>query len=266
MRADVLAETLRERAHSTLWWAVGLTATVALTVAFYPSVRDDTALSDLSQDMPESLRALFVGGELDITSAAGYLNSQVFALVAPLVFLVFSIGHGAGAVAGEEEQGTLDLLLAHPLRRRDYVLQRAAALGALVAVLTVVLFAATAIGAVPVDLEIGLDKLAAGSISVGLLALLFGVLALATGAVRPGRAVAIAVAAGLAVLTWLFDGLSHTVGALEPLRPVSPFYQALGHSPLREGAPWAGWGILAAVTLALVALAIAGFERRDTRQ
>lgn len=266
MPTEVLAQTLRERARSTTWWALGLAALVALTVAFYPSVRDDTALADFSKDLPESLRALFVGGELDIVSPAGYLNSQIFALVAPLVLLVFSIGHGSGAVAGEEEQGTLDLLLAHPLRRRDYVLQRFVALTALVAVLTVVLLVAVALGALPVDLDIGLGKLVAGSVSVGLLALVFGSLALAVGAVRPGRATAIAVAAGIAVVTWLLDGLSHAVGALDFLRPLSPFYQALGGSPLRDGAQWRGWAILLGATAVLVAIAVVGLERRDARQ
>ncbi len=266
MGTEVAVQTMRERGRSTVWWAAGLVALVALTVAFYPSIRADPSLNDLSKDMPESLRALFAGGELDITSAAGYLNSQVFALVAPLVLLVFSIGHGSGAVAGEEERGTLDLLLANPLRRRDYVLQRFAALTALLAVLVAVLLLATAIGARPVGLEIGVGKLAAGSISVGLLALLFGTLALAVGSARPGRAGAIAVATGVAVAAWLFDGLSHTVGALEEWRPVSPFYQALGKSPLREGPPWGGWAILVAVTAVLVAAAVVGLERRDVQQ
>ena len=44
-----LLETLRERRRSLLWWSLGLVALVALNVAFYPSVRDDTALNDYVQ-------------------------------------------------------------------------------------------------------------------------------------------------------------------------------------------------------------------------
>ena len=32
----------------------------------------------------------------------------------PALFLVASVGNGAGAIAGEEERGTLDLLLSFP--------------------------------------------------------------------------------------------------------------------------------------------------------
>lgn len=266
MAADVLVEAIRERRRSLLWWMLGIVALVALTVAFYPSIRDDASLSEYAEDLPESLRALFAGGEVDIASPAGYLNSQVYALMAPLILLIFTIGAGAGAVAGEEERGTLDLLLAHPVRRRNYVIQRALALAVLVALLSAALLAAVALGSLAVDLEIGFDKLFAASVSVGLLALLFGAAALAAGAIRPGRSRAIAVAAGLAVAAWIFDGLAQTVDALDPWRPLSPYYQALGENPLREGIPWDGWAILAAGTALLVVVAAAGLERRDVRQ
>ncbi len=264
--AEVLTQALGERRRSLLWWSLGLVALVALNVAFYPSIRDDTAINDYVKDLPESLRGLFAGGELDIASPAGYLNSQIYALMAPLVLLIFAIGAGAGAVAGDEERGTLDFLLAHPLRRRDYVVQRFLALAVLVSALALVLLATVAVGSWLVDLEIGFDRVVAASVSVGVLALLFGTIALAAGSVRPGRARAIAVAAGVAVASWLLDGLGQAVDVLDSWRPVSPYYQAIGRNPLREGAPWSGWAILAVATAVLVAVAAVGLERRDLRQ
>jgi ABC-2 type transport system permease protein len=266
MPTEVLVESVRERQRSVLWWTIGIAAAIALNVAFYPSVRDDQALADYAKDLPESVRALFAGGELDITSPVGYLWSQVFALMAPLLLLIFSIGAGAFAVAGEEERGTLDLLLAQPVRRRDYVLERFLALGTLVLQLTLVVLFTVAIGSALVDLEIGFDKLVAASASVGLLALLFGTVALAVGSVRPGRVPAIAVASGLAVVSWLLDGLAQVVDALEPWRPLSPYYQALGHNPLREGVPLGGWAILIGLTALFAVVAAAALERRDLRQ
>ena len=92
-----------------------------------------------------------------------------------------------------------------------------------------------------------------------------GALALAVGAARPGRSAAIAAAGGLAVATWIFDGLAQAVDALEPWRPLGPYYHALGQNPLREGALWGGWTILAAATAAFVVCAAVGLERRDVR-
>ena len=266
MRAEVLVEALRERRRTLAWWSLGVIALVAINVAFYPSIRGDTALNDYVKNLPDSVRGLFVGGELDITSPAGYLNSQIYAVMAPIVLLIFAIGAGAGAVAGEEERGTLDFLLANPLRRRDYVVQRFLALTALVAALAGVLLATVWLTSLLVDLEIGLDRLAAASLSVGLLALFFGTVALATGSLRSGRAEAIAVAAGVGIASWLLDGLGQAVDVLEPWRPLSPYYQLIGKNPLREGALWSGSGIVAAATVLLVAVAAVGLERRDLRQ
>jgi ABC-2 type transport system permease protein len=266
MPTEVLVETVSERRRSLLWWALALVALIGLNIAFYPSVRDSASLSDYGKDLPKGLRALFAGGEIDIASPVGYLNSQVYALMAPLLLMIFSIGAGAAAVAGEEERGTLDLVLAHPVRRRDYVIQRFLAIAALVGVLTAVVLASVALGSWLVDLEIGFGKLVAASVSVGLLALLFGALALAAGAIAPGRARAISVAAAVAVAAWMLDGLGQSVDALDPWRPVSPFYQALGHSPLRDGVPWGGWAVLALITGVLVMCGALGLERRDIRQ
>ena len=78
-----------------------------------------------------------------IASGTGYWAAFI---LAPLVLLIFAIGAGAGAVAGEEERGTLDLVLAHPVRRRDFVLQRFAALVGLIAALAGVLLLSVALG------------------------------------------------------------------------------------------------------------------------
>ena len=266
MKTEVLFESLRERSRSTLWWTLGLVLLVGVNIAFYPSVRDDEALSDYAKELPESLRALFAGGELDLASPVGYLNSQVFALTAPLVLLIFAIGAGSGAVAGEEEKGTLDLLLAHPLRRRDYVIQRSLALAVLIAGLGFVLLGAVALGSAAVGLEIGFDRLVAVTVSVTLLALFVGSLALMIGALVPGRARAIAIAAGASVTAWLLDGLGQAVHVLEPWRPLSPYYQALGQNPLRNGPPWGGWALLVLATVAVIVIGAIGLERRDVRQ
>jgi beta-exotoxin I transport system permease protein len=266
MGTEVVWQTLRERRRSLLWWGLGIVALVGINIAFYPSVRDSAGLSDYSKDLPEAMRALFAGGETNLISATGYLNSQVFALMAPLVLLIFAIGVGAASVAGEEERGTLDMLLAQPLERADFVLQRFLALLALVVALTAGLLATVAVGSWIVSLEIGFGKLVAASGSVGLLALLFGALALAVGAVRPGRGRAIAVAAGVAIAAWMLDGLGQAVNALEPWRPISPYYQALGTNPLHNGVPWGHWVLLIALTALVVATAIAGLRRRDLRQ
>ena len=119
-----------------------------------------------------------------------------------------------------------------------------------------------------VDLEIGFERVLAASVSVGLLAVLFGAVALAGGALRPGRTRAIAIAAGLAVASWVFDGPAQAVDVLEPWRRLGPYYDALGQNPLLRGeSPWGGWALLAAGDHDPRRRAPrSGLERRDVRQ
>ena len=123
-----------------------------------------------------------------------------------------------------------------------------------------------AVGSWTVDLEIGFDRVVAACVSAGLLAVLYCAVAVAAGSLAPGRTRAIAAAAALAVAAWIFDGLAQAVDALDPWRPVEPYYHALGRRPLTEGISVASWALLALATAVLVLIAAAGLERRDIRQ
>ncbi len=266
MKAELLAETVRERRRSIGWWLLGIAALVGINIAFYPSIEDTSGLGDYAKQLPDTLRALFAGGETDLTSPTGYLNSQVFALMGPMVLLIFSIGAGSEVIAGEEEKGALDLLLAQPLSRTALVLQQFGGLAAMVLLLSAGLLLTTWAGCLVVDLEIGAGALIDATVAVALLSLLFGTIALAVGALFPGRGRAAAVAGGLAVASWILDGLGRAVGVLEPWRPLSPYYQAIGTNPLADSAPAGRWLLLIGLTLAFLALAVAGLRRRDIRQ
>lgn len=266
MNAEIVLESSREHRRSLLWWGVGITLFIGINLVFYPSIRDSTGLSDYSKDMPEAVRALFVGGELDLTSPSGYLNSQIFALMAPTLLTIFAVSAGAAVIAGDEERGLLDLRLAQPVTRGSFVLQQFLWLVTGTFVLTVVLAATVYLGSIPFDLTIGFGKVVAATISTALFALLFGTLALAVGGVIPGKSRAIAVAAAAATLSWVLDGLSKAVSWLDPFQDVSPYYQAFGQNPLTGGAPWTGWLFLVAGIAVLLLVAVLGLRGRDVRQ
>ena len=107
-----------------LWWSVGLSAINILTILLYPSLADVPEFDEVFETMPEAIARLFVGDVVSLTSPEGYLNSQLFIVALPIIFLIFTIARGSGAIAGEEERGTLDLLLSLPVRRSQVVLEK----------------------------------------------------------------------------------------------------------------------------------------------
>ena len=53
-----------------------------------------------------------------------YLNGELFSFMTPLFVMIFAIGLAAAQIAGEEENGTLSLLLAYPVSRDRLLAQK----------------------------------------------------------------------------------------------------------------------------------------------
>jgi ABC-2 type transport system permease protein len=180
----------------------------------------------------------------------------------PLLVLVHAIGAGARAIAGEEDAGRLELVLAYPVRRRDAVLAKGAAVAASVAVLC----AAAGLAMLVLDpvfgLELSLGNLAQAIAGLTALGLFHGWLALGVGAAVPSRALAIGIPAGGAAAGYLVNGLHGVAGWLDPFRFLSPFW-LVGSSPLQNGVDALGTIVVTAAAVVALVAGAALLERRD---
>jgi ABC-2 type transport system permease protein len=261
MAAELLRRGLLDHRRALVGWCLGVVGYCVLIAAIYPSIKGFSGFEKLVQQYPTALKSLFsIGG--DITTGAGFLDTELFSLMLPLLVLVLAIGSGARTFAGEEETGRLELVLAYPLRRRNAVLAKATALAAEVALVCVVGFVALAAldGIVGLGLDFG--HLAGALLGVALLGLLYGWLAVAVGAAWPSKLLALGVPAGYAAAAYLVGGLHALAGWLDPVRFLSPFW-LVGQSPLESGVD--GWGVLVVAAAAAAVLAAGAFfvERRD---
>ena len=266
MLGSVWGKTLRDYRRSLAWWAVGLVGFVALYAAIYPTVQDLPDVDELLDSYPEALRAFVGAGEgIDLSSPEGYLQTEAFSFLVPLLFLIFGIGAGAGAIAGEEERGSLEVLLAQPVSRRRVVLEKLTAIAAAVVALGLVLWIGLWLGALAVDMEISAGRLLAAVVSAVLLALAFTSLALLVGALSGRRALAIGIAAVVALAAYVLDSMATLVEELEAVQPLSPFYLYRAAEPLRHGLDPVHALALLALAVAFAVLAVPAFERRDLR-
>jgi beta-exotoxin I transport system permease protein len=264
----VLAHALWRRRTSLLWWGLGLVGVVALLAVAYPTVRDNAELDKTFSGLSPGTQALLgLGGGATLTSPVGYLNSQFFANILPVMLLVFAVGMAAWSVAGDEADGTLELLLANPISRARVVLARAVALLLLLGALTAICAAVLVTTAPAVGLDQGLPavRLVQASIAGAAVAWTFAAVAFAVGAATGSRALALAIASALAVFGFVIEGLAAQVRILRPVRAVSPWHWLLGSDPLQHGLAWTAWILPLVVGALLVVLGSLRFARRDLR-
>lgn len=258
-----LASDLRLRWRSLMWWSIGVVALVAVSDAFYPSIAGDPSLNEVMEQIPESLRPLL--GPEDITSPVGYLASQLYLSLLPALLLVFAIGRGVAVLAGEEEDHTLDLLLAQPISRTSLYIQKFLGVLIGVAVLSIASLIPTVVLAEPTGLDISTSSLASATLQLFALALFFGSLAMAFSSAVGRKAMGIAVAAGLAFATFLIDGLGQSIDWLAHARPLMPWRWYDVTAALGDGFIWSSFLVLAGATVVFAAIGLWAFNRRNLR-
>ena len=234
MLRNVFLKSLRDQRKSLMFWGIGVAALSLVTILFYPIIKEVPEFSKALEES-EALARVFAGGFTDLTSPEGYLNSQVFSLLVPILFLVFTIGQGSGAIAGEEENGTLDIVLSLPTTRLQVLIQKFAAMVVATSVLAFVLWLSVIIGGAIVDMDLSLWRIAQATLSGMLLGSLFGALALMLGSAFGKRGLSTGIAGAFAI----------------------------GADPLTNGLNLAHARVLIGITAVLLAVAIVTFERRD---
>lgn len=264
MRAELAARTLTDHRRSFVAWVIGIGLYVTLIVMVWPSIRDSAQLTKAFADYPDTLKELF-GGEasFDFATSAGYLNAELFSLMYPLFLVVFAIAFASSTLAGEEERGVLDLVLAYPVRRTRLVTEKATAMFGVVVALALVTGVVMYVVGLAVDLDADAGNLLAAVVGSALVALVIGGVTLFVGAWHGTRAAAIGAGAAVFGAGYLLQVLSALVDAFDSVRWLSPMYLANGTTPVRTGWAWAEFAVLLVAALALVAAARWVFARRD---
>src|SRR6185369_2653034 len=130
MFSAIFLKTLFEKRWMTFWWTLSSVGLTVFIVLFFPSLRD--TFGQTLQNIPDSMKAL-VGDASDYQTLAGYVNVQVFQ---QMIFLPIILGVilATGLLAGDENEGTLQTLLTHPVSRTKVYFHKLAACAAIVGI------------------------------------------------------------------------------------------------------------------------------------
>ena len=258
MLANVTRLDLRLRRRSMIWYLAGMALYALVVVVLYPSFRHQTSLDSFSG----STAAALFGITGRLTSPDGWLNANIYGNFFPLIMLLLTVGYGAAALAGQDEDGTLALVTALPIRRHVILLQKAGAM----AVQAVLLAAAVAVCVLigrGFQLTISPVDTIAVSAAMVLMGLDFGLITMAVGAATGRRGTALGIGAGLAAASYLLSSLASTISWIRPGRYLSLFYWSVGNDQISRGVSLGDFTVLIVVGLCALVAAVAAFRRAD---
>lgn len=256
--------TLWQRRWAIFWWAVGVLIFIVLNLAFYPSVRDQTSqLNQSFNQVPESAK-VFISDTGDFFSPQGYLSSQVFYLMLPMLLTILAVNLGSSLIAKEENDGTLELLLSRPITRLKLLAAKAAAGILILLIVGLIALVSIVILSWLVDINVGLGDIARASLMSIILALLFGAISFfVTTLGRTARLASIGIAVLVALGGYIISSLASIVSWMQWPAKVMPYHYYRpgdilgGHFSLPNAL-----GILG-VTIVLGILSWIAFRRRD---
>ena len=259
---NLFTKTLRDLRGQILGWGIGAGLLGWIVVFLYPSFKDQTAaLMEMLKGYPATLTGFF-GDFTKISAYPGWLNVELFSY-GPPILAIFAVVVGTGLIAGEEEKGTLDLLLAHPIRRWRMVTDKFAAFVVATMLIMVLVTLFFVSGSVMIGETSQLDRIALASLNMVPITLAGGALALMASVLFRSRRLANMVALVVIIGSYFLDSLGKTVDVLEPYRAIALFHYYDSSAVLFESIKWGNVGILLALTAVFFVISLLAFQRRD---
>jgi ABC-2 type transport system permease protein len=123
MREEIMfrlfVQELKFRRNVMLGWGLGLCIVPLMYIGIYPSVAEELAgLADLE---------IYAAMGMSVGTFGDWIGSFMVVML-PLIASIYAIDNGTGTLAGEEEDGRLEMLVTLPLPRWQIVTAKALAL------------------------------------------------------------------------------------------------------------------------------------------
>lgn len=228
--------------------------------ALFQGIR--SAMQSFAASFPQPMAELFGGG--DIATLEGFLHLETFGMVAPLCMILAVTAAAGAGIAGEEQAGRMQVLLAQPLGRGRIYAVTAVTVAVYSTVIALALFLGTWAGARLARVDLSLANLAWACGLLLLLGVFFGFLALLLSAATGRPSLVSGGTAAIAVGSYFGYTLLAASGHPGWGR-WSPFSAYLTGPPLAAGVDrWQPvW--LSVGALACLGLGLAFWLRRDVR-
>jgi ABC-2 type transport system permease protein len=254
--------TLRRMRGQIIGWSIGIGLYGLLMVSFYDSIQGIEGFEQYITSFPEELMAFF-GDMMAITTPKGYIDIYYFNYMAVIIG-IFAVSAGASLLVKDEEEGRLDLLMAHPVSRSGFFWGRLLGYVTSVVLILLVGWLSWWIPAGNTGMDLTGVEFLRPFLPLLVQLLLFGFLGLLLSMVLPSVRMAGMFTGGLLVANYLLIGLSNINEDLKPIMEYTPLKYYQGGNAV-DGLNWEWLAGLFAATVVFALLAWWRFNERDIR-
>jgi len=265
MISSVIWKEIKDRRVSLVSYTLAGIGLVLLYVALYPSLQEQAqTYTKLMDSLPKGFSQAFGIDTNFLASLQGYIASEMFSFMWPILTIFFMVSRAGSGIAGEIEKGTIGTLLSQPVSRTRlyWAKANAAILSLLAFVLTTVLCTIPFAWLFRINIDV------INYFALVLVGLLFGLaiysVALMISATSSDKTKVYAITGGLLFMMYAANIIAGLRQNLNWLKYISAFHYydapaALIHNHIN------GLGIVLFAAVALVCLLIGQliFVRRD---
>lgn len=259
----VFTRTIQNRRVSLLVYLVIGIGMMEMFISLFPSFREQAeAVAQAYQNLPEGLFAAFGIEELTFSTIEGFLATEHFSFMWPLLVILMLTGISA-ALAGEIEKGTIELVLSRPISRSGYFIGKY-----LAGFVTLVVFVAgSTLVAAPFASLHGLEYQFQNFLSLALMGFLFGWAVLSLGFLVSSwlsdKNRVFFISGGILFVMYVLNILARLLESLEGLKYISFFHYFNGNILVTNEISLTAVIVFIVFSIVATSVAIWRWQKRD---
>jgi ABC-2 type transport system permease protein len=263
--ATIYRHTLSRYLWTILGWGICLALLAWYGMALYDTIvepQTQLQFEQLVANYPPELMTFF-GDMGKMFTPQGYIDTLFFSYM-PIIIGIFAVMSGAALLAGDEEKGTLDLVLAHPVSRTALFFGRLAAFTTAILGILFITWLGFVLPLSKTTMDTTAWELVFPLLSLFGYLLFFGTLALALSMLLPSQQMATMTAGLVIVVSYFLTSMGRINDKIADVEKFFPMHYYQGGLALKD-MNWGWFGLLVACAILFALLAWWRFERRDIR-
>lgn len=121
----IFLRIIKDRRTVTIIYCVTSILLLWMYIALYPSFKEQSAaMEQMLQSYPEGMLKAFNFDIKSFTTLEGFLSTEQFSFMWPLLAILATVGFAGTAIAGEIEKGTIEITLSEPISREKLFISR----------------------------------------------------------------------------------------------------------------------------------------------